>query len=349
MNCRARPVPDRFLTRDPEPFNNAEAGEHRFAGRPALESMDPFTPAYLKDVDTTLLRERAARLKAMLSDCVLCPRRCHVDRAAGKLGVCRTGARAWVSSFGPHYGEESPLVGKNGSGTIFFTHCNLLCLFCQNYEISHGGDGDAVTDGQLAAVMMSLQERGCHNINLVTPSHVVPQIVAALEIAAGEGLRLPVVYNSSGYDAVDTLRMLDGLVDIYMPDVKFWSETLAKDACDAPDYPAVVRESVREMHRQVGDLVIDPDGIARRGMLVRHLILPNGLADTAAVMRFIAEEISSNTYVNLMPQYRPCGRAAEVKGLGGFPSQGDFDAAVRAARDAGLSRLDRPERIFMVV
>lgn len=306
-------------------------------------------PAYIEAHRTGLLAERIAAAGSLLSGCTLCPRACGVDRLSGETGVCRTGADAWVSSYGPHFGEEAPLTGTRGSGTIFFTHCNLLCLFCQNYEISHGGEGEPVDTDGLARIMLRLQERGCHNINLVTPSHVVPQILSALRPAVEGGLSIPLVFNTSGYDRVETLALLDGIIDIYMPDFKFWDPDLAHRACGARDYPAVAREALMEMHRQVGDLVIDKTGIARRGLLVRHLVLPRGMAGTGEIMRFIAEKISRNTYVNIMPQYRPCGRAAEVEGLAGYPSRSDFEAAVKAARDAGITRLDEPRRIFTMV
>jgi putative pyruvate formate lyase activating enzyme len=310
--------------------------------------MTSTVPAYIEAHRTGLLDERIESAMARLACCTLCPRSCQVDRSAGETGVCSTGAEAWVSSYGPHFGEESPLTGTGGSGTIFFTHCNLLCLFCQNYEISHGGQGEPVSAEKLARMMLSLEQSGCHNINFVTPSHVVPQILAALKPAVEGGLSVPLVYNTSAYDSVETLAMLDGIVDIYMPDFKFWRPDLAEKACGAKDYPDVARNAIREMHRQVGDLVIDAEGIARRGLLVRHLVLPKGLADTGEVMRFIAERISPRTYVNIMPQYRPCGRAAEIEGLEGFPSRSDFSAALKAARDAGITRLDEPRRTFML-
>jgi putative pyruvate formate lyase activating enzyme len=305
-------------------------------------------PVYIETYRTGLLDERIEAAKSRLECCTLCPRACQVDRLSGETGVCKTGAEAWVSSYGPHFGEEAPLTGTEGSGTIFFTHCNLLCLFCQNYDISHGGAGEPVDAEQIARVMLSLEKSGCHNINFVTPSHVVPQILTALKVAIQGGLSIPLVYNSSGYDSVETLALLEGVIDIYMPDFKFWNPDLAERACDAPDYPDVARNALIEMHRQVGDLVIDAGGIARRGLLVRHLVLPAGLADTGEVMRFIADRISANTYVNIMPQYRPCGRAAEIEGLEGFPSRSDFEAALKAARDAGITRLDEPRRIFMM-
>jgi putative pyruvate formate lyase activating enzyme len=301
-------------------------------------------PAYIKTIDQGKLAQKIRSARAVLHACTLCPRKCAVDRLAGQTGICKTGAYALVSSYHSHFGEEAPLVGANGSGTIFFTHCNLLCVFCQNFDISHQGLGQQVDAAQLAAVMLDLQQSGCHNINLVTPSHVVCQILEALAIAAEDGLRLPLVYNSGGYDRVETLRLLDGVVDIYMPDFKFWDENIAEITCNARDYPDIARKALREMHRQVGDLMIDDDGIARRGLLVRHLVLPRGLAGTRQVMRFIAEEVSVDTYVNIMNQYRPCGRAAEVKALAAYPSRNDFNEARRAAEEAGIWRLDRPRR-----
>ncbi len=278
--------------------------------------------------------------------CTLCPRECRVDRLAGQTGICKTGANAWVSSYSPHFGEEAPLVGSNGSGTIFFTHCNLMCTFCQNYDISHQESGQEVTDVQLAAMMNELQEMGCHNINFVTPSHVIPQILEALVLAVEDGLRVPLVYNSGGYDSIETLKLVEDVFDIYMPDFKFWDSQIAEQTCNAADYPAVARRAMREMHRQVGDLLIDDNGIARCGLLVRHLILPRGLAGTRDIMRFIANEISPDTYVNLMSQYRPCGRAAEIEALAARPTADDFSNAHRAAEEEGIRRFDRPRRAF---
>lgn len=304
-------------------------------------------PAYLALHRRGVLKERAARAAAALSACTLCPRQCGVDRTAGETGVCRTGRRAWVSGVHPHFGEEDPLVGRHGSGTIFFTHCNLLCLFCQNYEISHLGAGEEFSDERLAAAMLDLQAMGCHNINLVSPSHVTAAILAALEIAASEGLRLPLVWNTGGYERVETLALLEGVVDIYMPDFKFWDPEIARRACGAADYPEVARRALAEMHRQVGDLELDSQGIARRGLLVRHLVLPGGRAGTREVMRFIARRISPATYVNIMSQYRPCGRAAEVPGLGEALSAADYRRALAEAAAEGITRLDRPRRFFV--
>jgi putative pyruvate formate lyase activating enzyme len=271
----------------------------------------------------------------------MCPRECGADRASGRTGYCRTGRNARVASCHPHFGEETPLVGRHGSGTIFFSSCSLLCSFCQNYDISRLNGGVDVTPPELAAAMIGLQDRGCHNINLVTPTHVVPQILEALVIAADRGLNLPLVYNSGGYDSVETVRLLDGVVDIYMPDFKFWDRAPAERYCHAPDYRAVAIAAIREMHRQVGDLQIARDGIATRGLLVRHLVMPNNLAGTAEVMRFIAEEISPETYVNVMGQYHPCGQADGDPAINHAISRSEFSAALEATRRAGLHRLDR--------
>lgn len=301
-------------------------------------------PVYLQTHRSGLLRRKAEQALERLADCTLCPRRCGVNRSAGETGVCRTGRLAAVSSFNAHFGEEAPLVGAQGSGTLFFTHCNLLCLFCQNFEISHQGIGRELTDEELAGIMLALQRQGCHNINFVTPSHVVPQILAALEIAVPRGLNVPLVFNSGGYDLPETLKLLDGVIDIYMPDFKFWDPATAAAACQAADYPAVARQAVMEMHRQVGDLVVGEEGLARRGLLLRHLVMPGGLAGTRQVMRFIAREISPRTYVNVMAQYRPCGRAHEVAGLETALSPAEYRRAIEAAVEEGITRLDRPPR-----
>jgi len=301
-------------------------------------------PAYIRTCEKGILKEKAAQAGSLLESCMLCPRKCGVDRLAGETGFCKTGKFSRVSSYSPHFGEEAPLVGTHGSGTIFFTHCNLLCLFCQNFDISHQGVGHEVADDELAAIMLTLQNQGCHNINFVTPSHVVPQILAALEIAVEHGLDVPLVFNSGGYDRPTTLKLLDGVFDIYMPDFKFWESQVAESSCQAGDYPEVARRALAEMHRQVGDLQIDDAGIARRGLLIRHLVLPGGLAGTRKIMRFIAQKISPDSYVNVMSQYRPCGRAVEVNGLDSPLSPGDFQSAVQAAKEEGIKRLDQPHR-----
>ncbi len=297
-------------------------------------------PLYLDAYDRGILEERVERAHRVLENCRLCPRNCKVNRLKGEKGVCKTGAQAEVSSYGPHYGEERPLVGRGGSGTIFLTNCNLLCVFCQNYEISHLGEGYQVTPGVMAGMMMDLQKQGCHNINLVTPTHVVPQILSALLIAIPSGLNVPLVYNCSGYEEVETLRLLDGIIDIYMPDFKFWEPEKAKRYCKAPDYPEKAKEALREMHRQVGELVTDSGGIALRGLLVRHLVMPDNVAGTKEILNFIANEISRNTYVNIMNQYRPCGKAFEFREIARPLSRGEYLAALQWAKEAGLSRLD---------
>ncbi len=302
-------------------------------------------PAYLALFRSGELAERAAGARTRLSDCDLCARLCHVNRLEGISGaVCRTGERARVHGFGPHFGEEDPLRGTRGSGTIFFSWCNLRCDFCQNWTISQRGDGDEVSPDDLAGQMLELQEFGCHNINLVSPSHVVAQILSALEIAVRRGLRLPIVFNTGGYDSLPALRLLDGVVDIYMPDMKYGDAATAKRYSHIPDYPEVNRAAVKEMHRQVGDLVLDEQGVAVRGLLVRHLVLPNGLAGTGAVLDFLAREISTNTYLNLMTQYHPDWRAARLEPLARCISGEEWLEALDLAERYGLRRLDDRQR-----
>lgn len=298
-------------------------------------------PGYLKIAAEGALEERVGQAQEILKSCRLCPRECKVNRLAGEKGYCRTGAQALVSSYSPHFGEEDPLVGRGGSGTIFFTHCNLLCLFCQNYEISHLGEGQEVGVEKLAKFMLTLQGMGCHNINFVTPTHVVPQVMAALPLAIAGGLRLPLVYNTGGYDSLNTLKLLDGLVDIYMPDLKFMDEEVAYKFCRAKDYPQRAKEAVKEMHRQVGDLIIDERGLAKRGLLIRHLVMPGGMAGTRAAMRFLAQEISKNTYVNIMAQYRPCGEAHKYPPINRRPTPAEYEEAINIALEEGISRLDQ--------
>jgi len=310
--------------------------------------MKAFQPAYIETFKSGLLRKKIKTAEQILSSCKLCPRECSVDRLAGETGECNTGQNAFVSSYNPHFGEEAPLVGTAGSGTIFFTHCSLLCFFCQNYDISHEGFGQEVSSGQLAEIMLHLQDIGCHNINFVTPSHVVPQILSALLPAVEKGLKVPLVYNSGGYDSVETLKLIEGVFDIYMPDFKFWSPEIAEAACKAKDYPEIARNALIEMHKQVGDLVLDEYGIAMRGLLIRHLVLPEGLAGTRNIMKFIANDISTNSYVNLMAQYRPCGRAAEIEGFSARVTSKDFANACKAAIEEGITRLDKPKRVFAI-
>ncbi|MDY0041530.1 MAG: radical SAM protein, partial [Desulforhabdus sp.] len=300
--------------------------------------------AYLEAYRKGRLQQSIERSHKWLAKCTLCPRFCRVNRAQGELGYCRTGRLAVLASYGPHFGEESPLVGTNGSGTIFFSHCNLLCVFCQNYEISHGGEGVPVTAGQLANIIVDLQKQGCHNINFVTPSHVIPQILEALPAAIDQGLRVPLVYNCGGYDRVAALKLLDGIIDIYMPDFKFWEPEVAGQLCDASDYPERAREAFREMHRQVGELKLDAKGVAYRGLLVRHLVMPAGLAGTKSVLQFLAKEISGQSYVNIMDQYRPCGGAVGKPDIGRRITPDEYEEALQMARDAGLTRLDQRSR-----
>ena len=304
-------------------------------------------PSYLKAHREGILRERIAAALAILERCRLCPRHCEVNRLKGEQGVCQTGRQAIVSSHNAHFGEEDPLVGRGGSGTIFLTQCNLLCVFCQNYEISHMGEGAPVQAGDLADMMVTLQGQGCHNINFVTPTHVVPQILEALPEAVERGLRVPLVYNCGGYEEVATLHLLDGLVDIYMPDFKFWDSQVADRYCKASDYPEKARLAVKEMHRQVGDLTLDDMGIARRGLLIRHLVMPDGLAGTRDIMRFLATEVSKNTYVNVMSQYRPCGEAYRYRELQRMITVEEYREAVRMAHEEGIHRLDERRLIHV--
>lgn len=302
---------------------------------------DPLEPAYLKLLCTGELAKRARRAREHLERCDLCARGCHVNRLLSTKGaVCRTGERATVYSAGPHHGEERPLSGWSGSGTIFFSWCSLACVFCQNWEISHRGEGREVTAEELADLMLGLQETGCHNINFVTPSHVAAQILSAVLIAADKGLRLPLVWNSGGYDSPEALTLLDGVIDIYLPDMKFADSEVACRYLGVRDYAEVNQMAVKEMHRQVGDLVLD-SGIARRGLLVRHLVLPENLAGTDRILAFLAREISRDTYLNLMDQYRPCYRADEFPPLDRRPTRAEMAAAQATAQKWGLKRLDK--------
>jgi len=350
-------------------------------------------PNYLALYRSGELAARAERARRRLRRCTLCPRRCRVDRLAGEVGWCRTGALARVASYGPHFGEEAPLVGRGGSGTIFFAGCNLACVFCQNHDISQpeddpeptcsgtrglsderdgsragadqavppsasGGRQDASTATQsprrsvqrlrwetasdrLAAIMLELQALGCENVNFVSPSHVVPHILAALVMAAEAGLRLPLVYNTGGYDSLATLRLLDGVIDIYMPDMKYSSEVAGQRLSGVPDYVRRNRAAVLEMHSQVGDLQVDERGVARRGLLVRHLVLPGDLAGTAEVARFLAVEVSGDTYINVMDQYHPSYKAARYPDIARPLTAGEYQRAIEQTLATGLWRLDR--------
>lgn len=300
--------------------------------------MGKFTPAYQK-LKTEVLNRKIEEAYALMNPCRLCPRECKVNRLEDELGVCSVGKNAVVSSYTPHFGEEPPLVGRGGSGTIFMAGCNLKCVFCQNYDISHLVHGQAVSVEKIAQFMLALQDRGCHNINFVTPTHVIPQILDSLKIAIEQGLNVPLVYNCGGYESINALKILDGVFDIYMPDIKYADEEVAQSLSKAKDYPSVVKNALIEMHKQVGDLVVDEDRIALRGMIVRHLVLPNELAGTDEVARFLAEEISENTYFNIMAQYRPCYQASEYPQINQSPTINEYQTAVKAARDKGLTRL----------
>lgn len=305
-------------------------------------------PSYLDLHRKGVLQQRAQEALHELGSCRICPRGCGVNRLKGEEGFCRTGRKAKVASYNAHFGEESPLVGRNGSGTIFFSSCNLLCGFCQNYDISHRAEGVEVDAKQLAAMMTALAERGCHNINFVTPSHVVPQILEALVPAVEQGLNVPLVYNCGGYDRKRTIKTLRGIFDIYMPDFKFWDNQWAESYCAAEDYRQRATEALKEMHRQVGDLMVDDYGIALRGLLLRHLVMPSGVAGTAEIMSFVAAEISTNTYINVMDQYRPCGHVAQDEFIDRRLTAAEYRAAVDAAKQAGLTRLDPQERMRLV-
>jgi putative pyruvate formate lyase activating enzyme len=317
-------------------------------GRADRFRVSAFEPAYLALHRDGRLRERAAQARAALENCRLCPRACGARRLEGRAGSCGGALRAVVTSAFAHTGEEDCLRGRAGSGTIFFGGCSLHCVFCQNFEISWLGSGEQLEPADLAATMLSLQDRGCHNVNLVTPTHFVPQVIAAVAIAAGHGLQLPLVYNSGGYDRAETLALLDGVVDVYMPDFKFWRAETAERYASAPDYPEVARSALREMHRQTGVLRFSPDGLARRGVLVRHLVMP-GLADeSGAILEWLARELSPDTYVNVMAQYRPEWKVGEPDGstrryleIGRRPNGAEIQAVYEAGREAGLWRFDQ--------
>jgi putative pyruvate formate lyase activating enzyme len=301
---------------------------------------ETFEPVYRRTFGRGELGPRVERARKLLQSCTACPRNCKVNRFEGKFGVCKTGRLAVVSSHFPHHGEEDCLTGWKGSGTVFFAGCNLRCVFCQNFDISWQVRGTPTPPRELAAMMLELQAQGCHNINLVTPEHVVPQIVEALPFAIEGGLRLPLVYNTSAYDSMESLALLDGLVDIYMPDFKYWDSEMARKYSRAPDYPEVARGAIKEMHRQVGNLVIAPNGLARRGLLIRHLVMPEEVAGTRAVMQWIADQLSPETYVNLMAQYYPAGKVSRYDHaeINRRLTQAEFERATEAARHAGLIR-----------
>jgi putative pyruvate formate lyase activating enzyme len=320
----------------------------RLAPPEARFVMESFEPVYLDTWRRGLLEEKARAALEELRECRICPRNCAVNRLQNEQRVCHTGRHAVVSSAFAHFGEEDCLRGLHGSGTIFFGLCNLRCVFCQNWDISQEQAGAELGPEAIADLAIELQRRGCHNINFVTPEHVVPQVIEALAVAVPRGLRIPIVYNTSAYDSLASLRLLDGLVDIYMPDFKFWDRESARVLCKAKDYPEVARAAIKEMYRQVGDLRFGPDGIARRGLLVRHLVMPGQGHETEAIMRWLSEEISPDTYVNVMGQYQPHYQVGEMgrdgrpryQSINRRPSSGEMSTALLAARSAGLHRLD---------
>ncbi len=305
--------------------------------------IDDFEPAYLATWREDRLAAKLEAARIELADCRACPRDCAIDRIAGEKGVCHVGRHALVSSAFAHFGEEDCLRGTRGSGTIFFAYCNLKCVFCQNWDISHAPAGEELSAEEIAALMIRLQHAGCHNINFVTPEHVAPQVVEAIAAAIPLGLRVPIVYNTSAYDALSSLRLMDGLVDVYMPDFKFWEPETARRLARAKDYPEVARAAISEMHRQVGVLRLAPDGVARRGVLVRHLVMPGQTDETAAIFRWLAQELSPDTFVNVMGQYRPEHRVpgnTRYEDIDRRPGREEMVAAYAAAEAAGLWRLD---------
>ncbi len=308
-----------------------------------------FVPAYLETYESGALQEKVEEAVEALRSCHLCPRDCAVDRLSDQRALCRTGRHARVSSAFAHLGEEDCLRGWRGSGTVFFSNCNLRCVFCQNFDISWEGAGEVLEAREIARLMLALQERGCHNINFVTPEHVVPQVLEAVLAAVPLGMRVPIVYNTGAYDSLHSLELLDGVVDIYMPDFKFWDAATAKRLVLAPDYPERAREAIQAMHRQVGELVVDEQGLALRGVLVRHLVMPNGLAGTRGIMRFLAREISIDTYVNVMDQYAPAGQVLErsqmYADVNTRPGRAELRRALRITREEGLHRLDGRSRV----
>jgi putative pyruvate formate lyase activating enzyme len=296
-------------------------------------------PSYTNLYRTGELQQRLAALERLMSPCTLCPRNCRVLRRGGELGLCNAGDQLRVAAAFPHFGEEPPLSGQGGSGAIFISWCNLLCQFCQSWEVNHRGEGVPVTARELTEMMLDLQGQGCHNINFVTPTHYAPQLIAALPLAIGQGFCLPLVYNCGGYESLEVIQLLDGIVDIYLPDIKFLDPFASDRYLDgAADYPEVVRTILKEMHRQVGDLVLDEHGIAQRGLIVRHLVMPGLMQDSQAILRFIADELSPQTYVNIMAQYRPCFQAGRSPEIARRTTPAEHRAVVEMARGLGLHR-----------
>ena len=304
---------------------------------------DDFEPAYMKLFWTGELYRRSREGLRHLKSCKVCPRDCEVDRLNDEWALCKTGRYAWVSSYFPHFGEEDCLRGWNGSGTIFFSMCNLKCVFCQNFEISQDRDGVEARPETLARMMLELQEKGCHNINFVTPEHVAPQILEALPLAVQMGLRLPLVYNTGAYDSLESIKLMEDVVDIYMPDFKYWDEQLSAKYLKAKKYPEAARAVIREMQKQVGDLVFDEQGLAKRGVLVRHLTMPDNGEDSRKIMRYLAQEVSPHTYINVMDQYRPAWKVTEnrYREINRRTTPEEHLETIRIAREEGLYRFDK--------
>ncbi len=313
------------------------------AGGPSPAGVPNWSPAYAKLEAEGKLDERIEQAFARLEKCDICPRECGVNRRRGEKGFCNLDDRLKVHSHSPHFGEELPLVGRRGSGTIFFSYCNLRCVFCQNYPIAHEGRGRYVEDSDLARMMLDLQNRGCHNINVVTPTHILPHIISAISIACKQGLKLPICYNTGGYDSLDNIKLLDGIVDIYLPDLKFMDgEKAEKYAVQGVrDYPRRAQAAIKEMHRQAGDLETDSRDIAYKGVMLRHLVMPNRVAGTREFVRWVADNLSTKTYVNIMSQYRVEHRAFEYEQISRAITSEEFVEAIDWAREAGLENLDR--------
>lgn len=295
-------------------------------------------PSYL-NLSSSEWKKRIVKAFSMMESCSVCPRKCGVNRIKGEKGFCKVDTNPIVSSYHPHFGEESPLVGQHGSGAIFFTHCNLACVYCQNYDISQLGEGNEVSYERLAEMMIELQKIKCHNINFVSPTPYVPIILKSLELAVKKGLSIPLVYNTNAYDGLESLKLLAGVVDIYMPDTKYSDSKIAQKYSLVPDYFEVMEKAIKEMQRQVGDLVIDEKGVARRGLLIRHLVLPDNLAGSKKIFEFIAKDISPNTFINIMDQYRPRFKASEYKELSRWITKDEYNQAVKLAKEAGLKRI----------
>ncbi len=298
-----------------------------------------YRSSYLSLLENGELYSRVGILNQMLANCVLCPHQCQVNRLAGEKGFCKTLDNPIVSGSEPHFGEEEELVGYYGSGTIFFSSCNLKCVFCQNYEISHCGEGKEITPHELANLMLDLQDHGCHNINLVSPGHIIPQFVEAIYIAAKKGLTVPIVYNSNGYDLTDSLKLLSGIIDIYMPDIKFADDTTAEKYLNVKNYYTIAKEAVKEMYNQVGNLKTNESNIVYRGLLIRHLVMPQNLSGTKLIMKYISNELSKNTYVNIMSQYYPSYKAYEYEEISKKISKEEFEYAIEAAKSVGLTNI----------